>query len=140
MRQLRQGGYRSCLLDESHLWNALCYVEQNPVRAGMTSCSWEWRWSSAAALIGIVPSDIPLDCSLWKERHDPETWRKVLELGLSEAVRLRQATDARSSAPAASCLSGNLELRFSRSVRPQRRRRKPRPAVPKEGPPNCAME
>jgi hypothetical protein len=71
-------------------------MEQNPVRAGMTSCAWEWRWSSAAARIGLVPSDVPLDWSLWKERHDPETWRKVLELGLREAAfaeRLRQATE-----------------------------------------------
>jgi putative transposase len=41
--QLWQGRYRSCLLNECHLWNALCYAEQNPVRAGMTSCAWEWR-------------------------------------------------------------------------------------------------
>jgi putative transposase len=34
--QLGQGRYPSCLLDESHLWNSLCSVEQNPVRAGMT--------------------------------------------------------------------------------------------------------
>ena len=140
--QLWQGRYRSCLLDESHLWNALCYVEQNPVRAGMTSCAWEWRWSSAAARIGLVLSDIPLDWSLWKERHDPETWRKVLELGLREAAfadRLRQATErGRPLGPVA--FLENLELRLSRSVRPQRRGRKPKPAVAKEGLPNCAME
>jgi hypothetical protein len=40
-----------------------------------------------------VPSDISLDWSLWKERHDPETWRKVLELELAFAERLRQATE-----------------------------------------------
>jgi putative transposase len=117
-------------------------MEQNPVRAGMTSCAWEWRWSSAAARIGLVPSDVPLDWSLWKERHDPETWRKVLERGLREAAfaeRLRQATErGRPLGPVA--FLENLELRLSRSVRPQRRGRKPKPAVAKEGLPNCAME
>jgi putative transposase len=57
--QLWQGRYRSCLLDECRIWNALCYVEQNPVRADLTSAAWEWRWSSAGAHIGLVSSEIP---------------------------------------------------------------------------------
>jgi hypothetical protein len=51
----------------------------------MKSCAWEWRWSSAAARIGLAPSDISLDWSLWKERHNPETSPTVLELELREA-------------------------------------------------------
>jgi putative transposase len=37
------------VLDERHFWNALRYVERNPVRAGMVVTPAEYRWSSAAA-------------------------------------------------------------------------------------------
>ena len=30
-----QGRYYSCPMDSNHLWNALRYVELNPVRAGL---------------------------------------------------------------------------------------------------------
>ena len=39
----------SCALDEAHLWNAIRYVEQNPVRAGMVSRAADFRWYSAPA-------------------------------------------------------------------------------------------
>ena len=39
----------SCPLAESHLWNAIRYVESNPVRAGMVSTAADYRWSSARA-------------------------------------------------------------------------------------------
>ena len=37
------------ILDEGHLWNAIRYVERNPVRAGMVVNAADYRWSSAAA-------------------------------------------------------------------------------------------
>lgn len=37
------------VLDESHLWNAIRYVERNPVRARMVANAADYRWSSAAA-------------------------------------------------------------------------------------------
>jgi REP element-mobilizing transposase RayT len=30
-----------------HLANAVEYIENNPVKAGLVSSKWEWRWSSA---------------------------------------------------------------------------------------------
>jgi putative transposase len=39
----------SCVPDESHLMNAIRYVEQNPVRAKMVANRAEYPWSSAAA-------------------------------------------------------------------------------------------
>jgi putative transposase len=44
-----QGRFYSCPLDDSHLWEALRYVELNPVRAGLIATAEQWRWSSAAA-------------------------------------------------------------------------------------------
>jgi putative transposase len=39
----------SCVLSESHTRNAIRYVENNPVRAGIVSSADEYRWSSARA-------------------------------------------------------------------------------------------
>src|SRR5262245_47762150 len=39
----------SCVLDEFHAWNAIRYVERNPVRARMVATASAYRWSSAAA-------------------------------------------------------------------------------------------
>jgi putative transposase len=38
-----QGRFYSCPLDETHLWEALRYVEMNPVRAGMVERPERWR-------------------------------------------------------------------------------------------------
>ena len=43
----------SCVLDESHFWNAIRYVEQNPVRAGMVESAVDYPWSSAASRCGL---------------------------------------------------------------------------------------
>jgi putative transposase len=40
--------YHSTPLDEEHLWVAVRYVEQNPVRAGLVPRAEDFRWSSAA--------------------------------------------------------------------------------------------
>jgi putative transposase len=39
----------SCVLSEAHTRNAIRYVENNPVRAGMVSSAKDFRWSSARA-------------------------------------------------------------------------------------------
>jgi len=39
----------SCVLDCAHFRNAIRYVEQNPMRAGMAEHPADYRWSSAAA-------------------------------------------------------------------------------------------
>ncbi len=46
---LWQGRFFSSILDERHLYAAVRYVEQNPVRAGLVNNSWDWKWSSARA-------------------------------------------------------------------------------------------
>jgi putative transposase len=48
---LWHGRFFSCALDEIHLLNAIRYVEQNPVRAGMVKSVIDYQWSSARARI-----------------------------------------------------------------------------------------
>jgi len=42
-----QNRYFSCVLDESHFWAAVRYVELNPVRAQMVEHAEKYFWSSA---------------------------------------------------------------------------------------------
>ncbi|MBI2422151.1 MAG: transposase [Candidatus Hydrogenedentes bacterium] len=42
-----QGRFYSCPMDYPHAINALCYVELNPVRAGMAESTEFYEWSSA---------------------------------------------------------------------------------------------
>ncbi|GMW02842.1 MAG: hypothetical protein AMXMBFR84_39780 [Candidatus Hydrogenedentota bacterium] len=44
-----QGRFYSCVLDESHLWAAVRYVERNPIRAGMVKQAVDYPWFSARA-------------------------------------------------------------------------------------------
>jgi REP-associated tyrosine transposase len=46
------GRFYSTILDESHLWAAVRYVETNPVRAGLTRAAPDYPWSSARAHVG----------------------------------------------------------------------------------------
>jgi len=44
---LWQGRFYSCVLSESHLYAAIRYIENNPVRARLVKNAWDWKWSSA---------------------------------------------------------------------------------------------
>lgn len=68
---LWQGRFYSCILDEKHLYAAIRYVENNPVRAKIVERPEEYKWSSARGHIykktDPVLSD---DCYLVKEKTD----------------------------------------------------------------------
>lgn len=48
-----QERFFSAALDEPYLWNALRYVERNPVRAGIVRQAEDYPWSSAQAHCGL---------------------------------------------------------------------------------------
>ena len=61
---LWQGRFRSTVMDESHLFNGVRYVERNPVRAGLVGKAEDYSWSSAAVHCGfrsdpLVSGDLP---------------------------------------------------------------------------------
>jgi putative transposase len=120
---LWQNRYFSCPLDEAHCWEALRYIEMNPVRAGVVHRAQDWRWSSAPAHLNIVGHGGLLDLSSWAARFSAETWREVLDLGLHDAAmaaRLREAT--RTGRPMGSSeFVKSLESRLSRTLRPAKR-------------------
>jgi putative transposase len=76
---LWQNRFYSCVLDETHLWRALTYVERNPVRARLVRQAWRYAWSSAAAHSGEAgPSEL-LDLAAWRREWRPDRWRKALQ-------------------------------------------------------------
>ena len=50
---LWQGRFYSCPLDDAHLYEAVKYVERNPVRARMVASPTDYEWSSARAHSGL---------------------------------------------------------------------------------------
>src|SRR5260370_29137047 len=89
-----QGRFYSCPLGETHLWEALRYVELNPVRAAMAAAPEQWRWSSAAAHCGPAASDSVLEMERWRKRWTRAEWRAHLAAGESatDVTALRQST------------------------------------------------
>jgi len=127
-----QNRYFSCPMDERHRWEALRYVELNPVRAGLVGAAVEWPWSSAAAHLGGRDLAGLLDLSEWAAYWNPEMWRDVLEEGIESAAiteRIREAT--RTGRPVGSAdFMERLETAARRPLRPQKRgpRKKAAPA------------
>lgn len=54
---LFQGRFSSSVLDQTHLFAAVRYAEQNPVRAGMTMLASDYAWSSARFHLGLAEHD-----------------------------------------------------------------------------------
>ncbi len=94
MGHLWQARFHSVPLDDKHSWDALLYVERNPVRAGLVATCGEWRWSSAQVHLGMAESEL-LDLVRWRSRFDPTRWERYLSEGARQAQiedRIREAT------------------------------------------------
>jgi len=86
---LWQGRFFSCVLGETHLVNAIRYVEQNPVRAKLTKQAWNYPWSSAGFHVNqsdqspiILKENTILDKTCWRDSI------KIENLELNAQVRL----------------------------------------------------
>jgi putative transposase len=96
-----QSRFYSCAMDVGHTWQALCYVEQNPVRAGLVGHAPQYQYSSARAHVATTyPKDIDHQSRLsvspeWAAMYSPGRWREVLQTSIADeclAERLREAT------------------------------------------------
>jgi putative transposase len=66
-----QGRYFSAPLDETYVWNAIRYVELNPVRARLTARAENHSWSSAAGHCGLRVDSLLTSEPRW--RHQVES-------------------------------------------------------------------
>ena len=55
------GGYDSNLWREEAVWNAIEYINANPVRRGLCKTPEDWEWSSARWYAGVRPTLIEMD-------------------------------------------------------------------------------
>ena len=135
---LWQNRFYSCVLDEAHLWAALCYVERNPVRARLVRLPWKYPWSSAPAHAGVGPDDTGLlDLEAWTAEWDASRWQEQLRQPEDELLtrQLRRRTHTGRPLATDTWLS-KVERRLGRRLRadPLGRPKKPkRPAKAKRG-------
>ena len=120
---LWEGRFFSCVMDEMHLWNAIRYVERNPVRAGLVSRAEDYRWSSAAAHCGqehdpLLSNDLPLTLSV-------DNWAAWLAIANTEEQdrRLRERTESGYPCGSEDFVIG-LEQRLGKRIRPLKGGRK----------------
>lgn len=120
---LWQNRFHSCPLERRHLWDAIRYVEVNPVRAGMVESAADWRWSSADAHItGEDPWQIS-DLAWWHANCPPDWWPQVLASGYRDAaiaIRIREATHTGRPLGSDGFIR-ELELTVERPLRPGKR-------------------
>ena len=77
---LWQGRFYSCALDEKHLYAAMQYVENNPVRARIVRTAEKYHWSSARFhIMKTADAIISKDCYLTKEIKDWLSYLKEQE-------------------------------------------------------------
>jgi putative transposase len=77
---LWQGRFFSSPLDEAYLWFCVCYVERNPVRAGIVERAEDYPWSSAAAHCGLKEDRLlTTDAVHWKLFKGITDWSAWLD-------------------------------------------------------------
>lgn len=117
---LWQGRFYSSAMEEGYFWNAVRYVECNPVRAGLVERAEEYRWSSAAAHCGlrddpILSNDIPFNPYIGN-------WSEWLALGDLEAVNGHIRRSTATGRPCGSDLFiRGLEQKLCRPILPRKR-------------------
>jgi putative transposase len=86
--------YYSCPLSARHLWAALRYAENNPVRAGLCAVAEHYRWSSAPLHCGHPAAVSCLDLGPWQELWAPHSWQEYLASATAaeEAETIRRST------------------------------------------------
>ena len=80
---LFQGRYKAVLVQaDSHLQATVRYIVRNPLRAGMTGCGDEWRWTSHRATSGLAPPDFLAVDTLLSYFHEERRAARKLYLAL----------------------------------------------------------
>lgn len=88
---LWQGRFYSCILDDAHLYRAIRYVENNPIRAKIVKKAWDYEWSSAKD--HSKERDKPLiKITVHKEIKEGKPWQEYLQENdseMTEEIRLK---------------------------------------------------
>jgi putative transposase len=115
-----QGRFKSIPMEESHSWNAVRYVELNPVRAGLVKRAEDYLWSGAAGHCGLRDDSLlSKDCPLIKEITNWSEWLTLdSPIGFHELIRQH----TRTGRPLGSNeFIASLESQTGRKLLPQKR-------------------
>ena len=88
---LWQGRFYSCILGDSHLYRAIRYTENNPVRAKIVKNAWEYEWSSAKDSTGCRTNKPLIKLGKYKTIEE-KGWKDYLredDAEMSADIRLK---------------------------------------------------
>jgi putative transposase len=113
---LWQGRFYSTILDEPHVYAAVRYVENNPVRAGVVTMAEEYTWSSAKVHVqGTSDSIVSPHCYLLSEI---KSWKRYLREGGDEELIRDIRKNSTTGRPCGDeSFIKKLERRFGRRLR-----------------------
>jgi putative transposase len=128
LRPFSRGRFRSCVLDDTSLFEEVRFVESNPVRKGLVARPWDYEWSSARSRVFGTPD--PVLSNRFPLAHAVSDWREYLLGAKLEEVLARARANLKTGRPCgdAEFVSG-LELLTCKRLRPARPGRPRRPAV-----------
>ena len=93
---LFQGRFFSCVLDSDHLYEAIRYVELNPLRAGISNRPDAYRWSSARKHLTGKGDVVLNDVSKHLEIED---WRAYLKEKMDDEIVKRIRANTKTGRP-----------------------------------------
>ena len=113
-----QERFYSAPMDDTHLYNAVRYVEQNPVTASLCATPADWRWSSARAHLAATDDDlVTVEPMLQRIRY----YAKYISQPLSTEAVKELELHLRTGRPLGSDeFLDNVEALLGRTVRPKR--------------------
>ena len=82
---LWQGRFFSSLLIEEHLYEAVRYVENNALKAGLVEKIEDWKWSSATGHLGVFKSSLEL-IDYKKYLKDIKDWKYYLSENANQDI------------------------------------------------------
>lgn len=88
---LWQARFHSYPMDDQHLYNALKYVEQNPVRSKTVKRAVDYKWSSAIAHTSGVDKSQIVSMDWWNDKFNADEWHcaldKILDKNISKEIQ-----------------------------------------------------
>lgn len=120
---LWQGRFDSYPMDEPYLYNAVRYVELNPVKAGLCNSPQNWKWSSARAHLENSADNLVTLEPMMQRVPD---WAEYLREGISKSLIELIERHGRTGRPLGSrSFLEHLEIVTGRKLLPQKTGPKP---------------
>ncbi|MCK4905143.1 transposase [bacterium] len=113
---LWQGRFYSCILDNAHLYRAIRYVENNPVRAKITKKAWDYKWSSAKEHVEDNRKPL-INISKYKNIKSMKEWKEYLTETDDEMVKEIRLKTNRGLVVGTDKFIKKLESKLNRSLK-----------------------